>query len=200
MLWRLCKSTLVLLLLSHSSGVIDLLKGQQKPRDVVIESNRQELDNLLLRKPILTTADRSARLAVLKQINEDFRSMQVLNNQVLTEVTSEAVIDYKSVANKIGQIGGKANRLKANMLLPKPLDLGKNSSVVSSAAELKNALLEFDRVVMSFAHNPIFQQTNVMDIEPAKQASNDLELIIKQSQKLKRAAEKLAKKNPYGRG
>ena len=85
------------------------------PRDVALESNRQELNNLLLRKPILATEDKSARLAVLKQINDDFKALQVLNNRVMSEVTADAKVDYKSLARLISEIGSKASRLKSNL-------------------------------------------------------------------------------------
>jgi hypothetical protein len=167
--------------------------GQPKLRQVVIDSNRQELDNLLLRKPILTTEDNAARQAVLKQINEDFKALQVLNNGVMTEVTAAGSIDYKSIANKISEIGGKASRLRSNLVLPKAETEEKKAADVLTVDDLKQALLEFDKVVMSFTTNPIFQKVNVIEVNLAKQASADLETIIKRSGKLKKAAAKIAK-------
>ena len=170
------------------------VRSQQKPRDVVIESNRQELDNLLLRKPILAREDPAARLAVLKQINDDFKTLQVLNNQVMSEVTAEGVINYKSIANKISQIGGKASRLRSNLLLPEVTVELKALEIILEASELKQELLAFDKIVMSFVHNPIFKKSGVIDVELAKEASNDLEVIIKRSSELKKAATTLDKK------
>lgn len=164
------------------------------PRDVVIESNRQELDNLLLRKPILTTEDNSARQAVLKQINEDFKALQVLNNRVMAAAIGQQQVDYKSLSKLISEIGSKASRLRSNLALPKvESEKRKLSDETLSAAGFKEALSTFDKVVMSFATNPIFQQTNVIELEPAKRASRDLSAIIEQSGKLKKVASRLAK-------
>jgi len=50
-------------------------------------------------------------------------------------------------------------------------------------------------VVVSFSNNPIFKETNLVDIELGKKASADLEMIIEGSGKLKKVAQKLAKES-----
>ena len=166
----------------------------QTPRDVVIQSNRQELDNLLLRKPILTTEDKSARQAVLKQINDDFKALQVLNNKVMTAVTGQAGVDYKSLADEISEIGSRASRLKTNLALPKvESSKDKLDSEVFNEKDFRERMLSFDKVVVSFVTNKIFSEANVIDVELAKQASGDLVAIIERSGKLKKVALKLAK-------
>ena len=161
------------------------------PRDVIADSNRQELDNLLLRKPILTAEDNSARQATLKQINEDFKALQALNNAVMSQVAAEGVLDYKLISSKISELGDKASRLRKNLVLPKAEKLSKGPSAISTADELRQALLAFDKVVMNFVTNPIFTKLNVIEVELAKQASSDLEALIKQSESLKKAVSRL---------
>jgi len=191
----LCNGSYLLTLVCMSVTFTSTQVQRKTPRDVVMESNRQELDNLLLRKPILATEDKSARQAVLKQINDDFKNLQVLNNKLMSEVEDQGGVDYKEISTMLADIGSRAARLKSNLALPK-VDEKKekaNSELTTSAA-LKDRLMEFDKVVMSFATNPIFQQANVIDVELAKQASGDLATIIERSGKLKKAAAKLAKK------
>ena len=191
----LCNGSYLLTLVCMSVTFTSTQAQRKTPRDVVMESNRQELDNLLLRKPILATEDKSARQAVLKQINDDFKNLQVLNNKLMSEVEDQGGVDYKEISTMLADIGSRAARLKSNLALPK-VDEKKekaNSELTTSAA-LKDRLMEFDKVVMSFATNPIFQQANVIDVELAKQASGDLATIIERSGKLKKAAAKLAKK------
>jgi hypothetical protein len=167
---------------------------RSNPRDVVVESNRKELDNLLLRKPILTTEDKSARQAVLREINEDFKALQVLNNRLMTEATDPAEVDYKSLSKLLSEIGSKASRLKSNLLLPKvEVEKKQDSKATLDASGFKVALEAFDKVVVNFATNPIFQKVNVIEVDLAKQASRDLATIIEQSLRLKKAAMKLSK-------
>jgi len=191
----LCNGSYLLTLVCMSVTFTSSQAQRKTPRDVVMESNRQELDNLLLRKPILATEDKSARQAVLKQINDDFKNLQVLNNKLMSEVEDQGGVDYKEISTMLADIGSRAARLKSNLALPKVDEKKeKANSELTTAAALKDRLMEFDKVVMSFATNPIFQQANVIDVELAKQASGDLATIIERSGKLKKAAAKLAKK------
>ena len=191
----LCNGSYLLTLVCMGVTFTSTQVQRKTPRDVVMESNRQELDNLLLRKPILATEDKSARQAVLKQINDDFKTLQVLNNKLMSEVEDQGGADYKEISTMLADIGSRAARLKSNLALPKVDEKKeKSNSELTTAAALKDRLMEFDRVVMSFATNPIFQQANVIDVELAKQASGDLATIIERSGKLKKAAAKLAKK------
>ena len=191
----LCNGSYLLTLVCMGVTFTSTQAQRKTPRDVVMESNRQELDNLLLRKPILATEDKSARQAVLKQINDDFKTLQVLNNKLMSEVEDQGGVDYKEISTMLADIGSRAARLKSNLALPKVDEKKeKANSELTTAAALKDRLMEFDKVVMSFATNPIFQQANVIDVELAKQASGDLATIIERSGKLKNAAAKLAKK------
>jgi len=191
----LCNGSYLLTLVCMSVTFTSTQVQRKTPRDVVMESNRQELDNLLLRKPILATEDKSARQAVLKQINDDFKTLQVLNNKLMSEVEDQGGVDYKEISTMLADIGSRAARLKSNLALPKVDEKKeKANSELTTAAALKDRLMEFDKVVMSFATNPIFQQANVIDVELAKQASGDLATIIERSGKLKKAAATLAKK------
>ena len=190
----LCNGSYVLALVCVSL-TFNSTKAQRKtPRDVVNESNRHELDNLLMRKPILATEDKAAREAVLKQINDDFKTLQVLNSKVMSKVTDQSGADYKEISAMLADIGSRAARLKSNLALPNVDEKKeKANSEITTAAALKDRLMEFDKIVMSFATNPIFQQANVIDVELAKQASGDLAAIIELSGKLKKASAKLAK-------
>jgi len=196
MRWKLCISSCLITLFVPTLSVNSQVPSRQSPRDVATESNRRELDNLLLRKPILITEDNSARQAVLKEINEDFKALQVLNIKVMTEAIAEEPLDYKSISNDLSELKSKASRLRSNLALPK-VETDKNAkpqSKIANAADLKMALLAFDKVIVSFSTNSLFQKTNTIDVELAKQASRDLEVIIKKSAELKKAAAKLGKK------
>ncbi len=177
-------------LLAHAVNA----QSTTSPRNVVVESNRQELDNLLLRKPILTAEDKSAQQAVLKQINEDFKALQVLNNRLMTEATSQPQVNYKSLSKLLSEIGSKASRLKSNLFLPKAeAEKQQDSKATLDASGFRDELEALDKVVVNFTTNPIFQKVHVIEMELAKQASRDLVTIIDQSGRLKKAATKLSK-------
>jgi len=196
MRWNFSSIAYVLILVLMTGDAVDP-QGPPKPtpRDVVTESNRKELDNLLLRKPILTSEDSAARQATLKQINEDFKALQLLTNELVTAISGPDQIDYKSALKLISEISGKASRLKSNMVLPKAdPDKKKTPVEILNTSTFSAEVAVLDKVVVSFTTNPIFQQPDVIDIDLAKKASGDLVSIIDQSGRLKKAASKLAKK------
>jgi hypothetical protein len=53
-----------------------------------------------------------------------------------------------------------------------------------------------DRSIMSFVTNPMFKERNVMKVESATQASQDLADIIRFSATLKKVAESLKSSTP----
>jgi hypothetical protein len=115
---------------------------------------------------------------------------------VMTTVTAPGEVDYGLVANLMADLRNKASRLKTNLVLPAESEKkNKGSEQVSEAADFRDRLMSFDKVVVNFATNPIFQKTSVIELELAKQASKDLATIIEQSGELKRSAAKLSKQH-----
>jgi hypothetical protein len=133
----------------------------------------------------------ATRASLLKQNREDFKAIQNINNKMLAEVYATEAIDYERTAAAIAQINTKAIRLKNNLSLPDPKDVKKKDLTVPGPKEFKSALLVMDRSIMSFVTNPIFKERNVMEVESATQASQDLDNIITLSATLKKIADNL---------
>ena len=162
-------------------------------RDLVRSIERKEMDRLLLLKPLPATKDDSAQRAMLKQLSEDFRDLQGLNNKMMAETWSRPELDYEYLTNMISQIRSKATRLKSNLALPEGPNEEVSHPEVADASTFKDALLIMDRRIMSFVGNPLFQKANVVDVKLAHQASGDLKAVIELSGKLKKTATKLSK-------
>jgi hypothetical protein len=167
----------------------------QSARDIVRAIGQKEMDRLLLLKPILAPKDDPARRIVLKQISEDFRDLQGLNNKMMAEAWARSELDYRYISEMISQIRGKATRLKFNMALPeaeddKPMQPDDN---FSNAEKFRAALLQLDRHIMSFATNPLFQKPDVIEVDLANRASRDLAVVVELSGKLKKTAARLGK-------
>ena len=129
--------------------------------------------------------------ALLKQTSDDFKAIQNINNKMMAEVYATEKVDYERVSAAIAQINTKAIRLKNNLSLPTPQNVKKNDLTVSGAKEFKSALLLMDHSIMSFVNNPIFQKPNLVEIESATRASQDLAEIITLSATLKKIADNL---------
>jgi len=166
----------------------------QPARDIVRAISQKEMDQLLFLKPILAPKDDPARRAVLKQINEDFKHLQGLNNKMMAQAWSTPELDYRFISEMVSQIRGKATRLKSNLALPETNDESKQvGDTFSNAEKFRAALLQLDRHIMSFATNPLFQKAEVIEVNLANQASRDLAAVLELSGKLKKTAAKLGK-------
>jgi hypothetical protein len=130
----------------------------------------------------------AARAAQLKQLREDFKALQSLNNRMMAEAWSRERLDYNHISDMISEINGRAARLKTNLALPEPGSLKKTNErlSVSGLKEFRSALSLMDRSIMSFVTNPIFQRPNLVEIDLAKQARLDLESVISLSGNLKK--------------
>lgn len=175
--------------------------GTQSPnapsaRDTVERLSRIDTNRAADLQIIRGNQNNAVRQAILKQISQDFRDLQSVNNSMMAEAWSEATLDYRNLSKMIRELQKKASRLKSNLALPRSSDEAEKpvSKVdISTEKELRVELLTLDRFVMRFVRNPIFRSTNVIELEAATQASRDLEQIIKRCSVVKKASSQLQK-------
>jgi uncharacterized lipoprotein YehR (DUF1307 family) len=189
----LAAQTLILL----SACTISIL-GQDTMRNRVREIDRQDRERQLLLKPLPGNKnDDSVRLAVLKQINEDFKNIQSLNNRMMAKAWAHEELDYGYISDSISQIKSRATRLRSNLALPKAKDVEEKQLDLAHGGvkEFRAALLLLDKSIMSFVTNPLFQKANVVEVNLAAQASHDLKVIIELSGNVQKRAATLMRKS-----
>lgn len=164
-------------------------------RDQVNAIIRADMDRELQLKTLPANKDTGARQAVLKQVREDFKVLQALNNKMMAEAWAKPSLDYAFVSDMVTRIRGKASRLKMNLNLPQPEPPEKPSlnKAISNANEFRAALMVLDRTIMSFVSNPLFQNPNMIEIKQGANARKDLEAVIDLTDDLKKTASRLAK-------
>ncbi|HEU4594160.1 MAG TPA: hypothetical protein VFS10_03245 [Pyrinomonadaceae bacterium] len=136
-----------------------------------------------------------AKLA-LAQIGEDYRHIQVLNNQMLkSAVVSKGALDYKSISETTKEIGKRAARLKTNLVLPAPEGPTKRWAYghARDGAQMKAALIRLDDLVMRFIMSPFFRNRDVVDARAGAKASGDLDEIIELCRLISEDASRLGK-------
>src|SRR5436190_1442736 len=138
--------------------------------------------------PSKTTPD-VTQAGILKQLRLDFKGIQDVNNKMMADAWAQQTLDYGHISEMISDINEKANRLKNNLLLPEVDKTKKKETLVlSGMKEFRSALMRLDHSIMNFVTNPIFQKANVIEIQLATQASQDLEDVIALSGNLKKIA------------
>jgi hypothetical protein len=130
------------------------------------------------------------RAARLRQIREDFRAIQDVNNRMMARAWKSESIDYDETSSMLAEINDKAVRLKNNLSLPHPEKLERQDVNAGGVKEFKSALLLMDRSLMSFVNNRIFRE-NVIEVNLVTEATRDLENVISFSSKLRKIAANL---------
>ncbi|HEY8225218.1 MAG TPA: hypothetical protein VIG25_08090 [Pyrinomonadaceae bacterium] len=180
-----------LILFAVTSTVSAQRPGERPTRDTTDRLSRIDTNRAADLQIIKGEKNDGIIQAILKQINEDFRGLQSVNNKMMADTSASAEIDYKFVSVMISQIAKKATRLKQNLALPKSEDIKvtkEPEKEIATEKDFKAELLLLDSSVMRFVTNPIFQQTNVVELKLANQASSDLETIINLSKRLKKGS------------
>jgi hypothetical protein len=176
-----------------------ITQGQTSMRDQALKIERIERDRDLFQKPLLAKKDDDpAHLAVLKQIREDFKNIQAVNNTMMANAWAREELDYGYISDSISQIKSKATRLRSNLALPKAKDVEEKQLDLARAGvkEFRAALLLLDKSIMSFVTNPLFQNANVVEVKLAAKASHDLKVIIELSGNLQKSAATRKKNTP----
>ena len=188
----------MIILLSLATGAFAQRPGTNRPS---LNDIRRQINNETLRDLINADAENpkgpvnnstNSRSAVFKQVQEDFKALQVVNNKMMAGAWAREEIDYGRVAEQISEINSRATRLKTCLSLPQAELKKRELSVsVSGAKDLRSALLVMDRSITSFVTSPVFQSASVIDIDSAARAAQDLEQVILLSSNLKKATASL---------
>ncbi|HEX3281840.1 MAG TPA: hypothetical protein VHR36_11475 [Pyrinomonadaceae bacterium] len=177
--------------------------GLNRPtmRDRVRAITQADMDRQLLLNatlPVNKEAEES-RKTIWKQIREDFKELQGLNNKMMADVWARPSLDYGFVSDMVSRIRGKASRLKMNLNLPQPESSTVNhlsSRAIINSNDFRAELMALDKTIMSFVSNPIFQKPNTIEIKQGADARRALETVIDLTDDLKKSASRLSKVSP----
>ena len=133
---------------------------------------------------------------LVAQMKEDFRRLQMINNNMMRSVAESTVLDYKSVLEATDEINKCAKRLQSLLTIPDTENEKKdeNKQNVLDGKQVRSALFRLDDLIMSFVTSPLFK--NLVDTENADRARRDLTGIVELSWTIRKNTEKLSKASP----
>jgi hypothetical protein len=139
--------------------------------------------------------DRRSVEAAVGQMKDDFRGIQVLRNGVVRHLQSGQPLDYKFIARETDEINKRAGRLKTHLLREAPggekKEPGQRPDL--EGERLTEALVRMCHRIDSFTENPLFKIPEVIDVKEAQTAGRDLRDILRLSEDIGKAAERLKK-------
>jgi hypothetical protein len=159
-------------------------------RDKSIEDKYRSDEMERLRRESNTPEYRPAATR-FPQIKQDFERIQVLNSELLQGNNSIAVLDHARVLDAAGEIRKRASRLKSNLFpSPSKARLKQIEKQLNERQDLKSLLTELDRAITTFVHNPMFENTRVVNPQDSERAERELEKIIILSTRTRKKAER----------
>ncbi len=137
---------------------------------------------------------RDPKLA-LKELQEDFIGIQVVNKDLVLTTSRTENIDFKFVWKSAEEIHKRAKRLLENLALPEASSQGpQTASPIADQAHIKQSITQMGWLIYYFTKNPIFKEASVIETSSAEKARSDLEQIIELSMLIKTSSEHLGKK------
>ena len=166
--------TLLLFCVSNSQA--------QVPPQVEIQNRGWVLSNM---RRVVSVDERAREQLLVKiALREDYRKLQVVNNDLMKRVFRPApnqTISEKDISSRLSEIKKLAERLRSNFGFPK--EEGKEPA---SDLALKPGLLQLDETIISFVDNPLLRQPRVYDTKLASEAARDLDSVSRLADALKR--------------
>ena len=170
----------------------DLASAQLPPgagtggrRDKSIEDKYRSDEMERVRREAVRPADRPTTR--FPQIKEDFERIQVINSDLLQAHNSNAGLDYDRISDAAAEIRKRATRLKSNLFPAASKDRTKEIEQQSEERQdLKSLLTQLDEAIITFVHNPMFENTRLVNPDDSQKAERELEKVINLSAKARK--------------
>jgi hypothetical protein len=136
--------------------------------------------------------------AAAERLNEDFKRIQVIRNDIAHALKVEGVLDYKRLSGQAAEVRKRSLRMQTVLALRDREADGRDAAPRAEAAsegDVKGALVRLCKRIDSFVANPRFTAPDVVDVDATARAARDLREIIALSAEIRTSAEKLGQKN-----
>ncbi len=140
--------------------------------------------------------DERAVKAAAEQLNQDFKRVQVIRNDLARAVTSGAALDYRRLSDAAAEVRKRSVRMQTYLALRDPEGEEKPREEEEAArdeAGLRDALVRLCKRIDSFVANPRFKSPGVVDVDATARAARDLREVIALSQQIRGGAERLGR-------
>jgi hypothetical protein len=168
-------------------------------RDPEVERIQEEQKReMQLRSGGKTTAEPAmnerAVKAAVKQLNQDFKRIQIVRNDVARALAAGGALDYARISDEAAEVKKRALRMQTYLALRVSAVDEKEQAAQAEFDEgrMKGALVRLCRRIDSFVANPRFKSPGVMDVEGTAKAGRDLQEIISLSNGIRNSAGRLS--------
>ena len=148
-----------------------------------------------MRNDAKARAANARRRSLFPQIDEDFKRIQVIHNEIVRMYQPGKTLDYDRLAELTDDMKKRSARLRDSLALSEPEKTETKPAHTESIDEnhLRKNIVALHDLVVSFVANPIFRNLGVVDATMVDAASENLNSLIDVSDEIKREAKILGK-------
>ena len=122
------------------------------------------------------------------QVKRDFEGLQAGYNKIVLAASSGRALDLDSVINTVAEVRKCAARLRDNLALPRSKDDEGDKPRGGAGRGIEETLLTLRKHIFSFVTNPTFEAPAVINVEQARKAGRDLDMILELSEGFRRSS------------
>ena len=163
--------------------------------DRILRERDRQFNKRTLEKELRKPADQTEQRLAFAQIKEDYVRIQVINHELAKAFSGGGTPDLTFIAKSAAEIKKRAERLKHNLVLPKPEKGFKrpDAHLFAGTEQLKSPVSTMSGLIVEFVNNQLFKATSVVDAKSSAKARLDLEQIIELSDYVRKSSEMMSK-------
>jgi hypothetical protein len=187
-------AVVVFILFSPSALRAQTTRAEREARRADMQMRQWTLRNLEKMKDVPPEMRRDTRPAYT-DVEQDFEQLQLVSYTLAGVAAVGVALDYELIKKHAAEVSKRASRLKTYLSLPEAEGMKSRGRAagMQTPEGLRTAVASLDALVNSFAWNPVFRQSNVVDLEQSSRASRDLAGIISLSEQIRKGAAELFK-------
>ena len=184
--------------LAQQGGVGAIPAGSRvDPEAARIRDEQQREMQLRNLEGVSAGAGAKAVKVAVDQLNQDFKRIQLIRNDIAHALKAGGALDYKRVSGQTAEVKKRALRMQSYLALRGRGDDGRGQAdeIGYDDALVKGALVRLCKRIDSFVANPKFTSPLVADVGGTAEAGRDLQEIIALSDGIRSSAERLSRKD-----
>jgi hypothetical protein len=130
--------------------------------------------------------------ALMDQVSEDFQRILTRHNELVRAIGANQSLDYRFIAEAMGEIRKRSTRLQSSLKLekPEPASGDRKTESLLVGMETKDEMILLCKKIESFVNNPIIEKPGTVDAQALEKARKDLQSIVELSDIMKKQADK----------
>ena len=138
--------------------------------------------------------DDRQKKALMTQVDQDFKRILALHNQLIRVINSDAPIDYHFISDASAEINKRSTRLQSVLWL-RQTDEEKPDSAksISDNSKIKYSVIKLCTYIKDFVTNPIIETPGTIDAKYLARAKSDLASVVNLSGLIRKQVDQIPK-------